>query len=396
MVFGLHASDEQRPYVGGQAVIEGVMMRSPRSFAVVARRRAGQLVVRERRMPDRRKGVLSWPLVRGGVTLVEALRLGLQALRFSADLYEQDLEAEERAKAEEKASKASQSGMMSTLVLGSALFATVDPGAAPLGSPELESRKRSSLAWVALALVLLVFVALPQAIAVAASRLFHVAVDIRSPGFQLLTGVFKLVIVIGYLLLIRRAPEIYRVFQYHGAEHKAIATYEAGEELTVQNARGKPKLHPRCGTTFLVMVVLVSILVFTAIGPLLPRLSFGGAFLENVNFFLMKLPFLPVIAAITYEFQRLSARFCTTGPLRLILYPGFGLQLITTIEPDDSQIEVALASLCATLGRERSDASAVVDAPPDRTFESFADLIVHTPCTSQPPIELSSGCHAAS
>ena len=166
------------------------------------------------------------------------------------------------------------------------------------------------------------------------------------------SGGFKLTIVIGYMLLIRRMPEIYRVFQYHGAEHKSIYTYECGEELSVQNARAKTTLHPRCGTTFLVMVALVSIFVFTALGPFLPRLGLGGV-ADNVLFFLMKLPFLPVIASITFEIQRLLARYCTRGPLRVLLWPGFLVQKITTIEPDDSQLEVALGALRVTLKSEK-------------------------------------------
>jgi uncharacterized protein YqhQ len=142
------------------------------------------------------------------------------------------------------------------------------------------------------------------------------------------------------------------VFQYHGAEHKTISTYEAGETLTVENARKKTTLHPRCGTTFLVMVALVSIFVFTALGPFLPQLGLGGLG-DNVLFFLMKLPFLPVIAAITFEIQRLLARYCTRGPLRALLWPGFLVQKITTIEPDDSQLEVALGALRITLNREK-------------------------------------------
>ncbi len=159
------------------------------------------------------------------------------------------------------------------------------------------------------------------------------------------------------MLVIRRIAEIRRVFMYHGAEHKAIATYEAKEDLTVEAARGKPRLHPRCGTTFLVMVVFVSILVFSAIGPMLPKLPIGGIG-EHALFFLLKLPFLPVIAAITYEIQRLTARYCLRGPLRLTLYPGFAVQGITTIEPDDAQLEVALASLRSTLWREQAQGEA--------------------------------------
>jgi uncharacterized protein YqhQ len=161
------------------------------------------------------------------------------------------------------------------------------------------------------------------------------------------------------------------VFQYHGAEHKAIYTYESGEALTVENARPKTTLHPRCGTTFIVMVALVSVLVFSALGPLLPQFGLGKL-ADNVLFFFLKLPFLPFIAGITFELQRLLARFGRRGPLRLLLWPGFLVQKITTIEPDDQQLEVALGALAVTLGRERIPHAV---AEPDRSYPSYGELV---------------------
>lgn len=350
-------------------------MRSPRSFSIVVRRRSSALSVRERAMPNARKGPLSWPLLRGVATLVEAVRLGSQSLRFSAEKYEADLEAEERGESLTSSSpkpshKSGGPSALNTLTAWIVGLATSDlepsRDAAPQG-------QRGAFTWVALLLAMVLFVALPQAATEGVSRIFHLGLDVRSPLFQVITGVFKLSIVLGYMLAIRRIPEIKRVFQYHGAEHKAIATYEAAEDLTVANARTKSRLHPRCGTTFLVMVVFVSILVFTAIGPLLPKLEVSRV-VDNVLFFFMKLPFLPVIAAITYEIQRLTARYCLTGPLRLTLYPGFAVQGITTIEPDDSQLEIALASLRATLWRELAPAGQEPEAV-DTTFGSFDELM---------------------
>jgi uncharacterized protein YqhQ len=228
-----------------------------------------------------------------------------------------------------------------------------------------------------LLLVIGFFIALPQVAAEGVNRGFHLGLEVQSPGFQVVTGVFKLMIVVGYMLSIRRIPDVRRVFQFHGAEHKTISTYEAREELTVENARSKTTLHPRCGTTFLVMIALVSILVFTAVGGLLPRIHTGSRLLDNVIFFLEKLPFLPVITGVTFEIQRLFARYCTTGPLRALLWPGFLVQKITTIEPDDSQLEVALAALRATLFREGSG-SAALAAPAvpteDVAFPSYDAL----------------------
>jgi uncharacterized protein YqhQ len=227
---------------------------------------------------------------------------------------------------------------------------------------------------VMLLIVIGFFIALPQMASAGVNRAFHLGLEVQSPTFQMITGLFKLTIVISYLVLIRRVADIRRVFQFHGAEHKTITTYEAGEALVVANARTKTTLHPRCGTTFLVMIALVSIVMFTAIGGLLPRIHTGSAVLDNVVFFLEKLPFLPFIAAITFEIQRVFARYCTTGPLRLLLWPGFLVQKITTIEPDDAQLEVALAALQATLFRERAASPASNAEPVDVAFPSYDAL----------------------
>jgi uncharacterized protein YqhQ len=217
------------------------------------------------------------------------------------------------------------------------------------------------------------FVALPQAFAFGTSSVLGLGLDVRSGTFQLLTGAAKITIIVGYMLLIRRLPEIYRVFQYHGAEHKSIYTYERAEPLTVENARQKTTLHPRCGTTFIVMVALVSVLVFSLLGPLVPQLGLGKL-LDNLLFFALKLPFLPLIAAITFELQRLLARFATKGPLSVLLWPGFLVQKITTIEPDDAQLEVALGALAVTLGREQG-VTAPATTGVDRRYPSYAELL---------------------
>jgi len=416
-----------RPYIGGQAVLEGVMMRSPGSFSIVVRRRDGSLHVRERGVPDDRKGVGRWPLVRGVASLVESLKLGHEALRFSGDLMQRDFAAEEaaaeKAKAEKKKSKAGKG--KSAGLTGSTLSAltllvpaflrafaytvflvvTADAGATGDASDEAEKPKpdegsgprvsagaaapgaetlepesetkaqdKGSKAGMAFMLVMMVgfMIALPQAAAAGVNKVLNLGVEIQSPAFQAITGAFKLTIVISYMFLMRTVlPDIRRVFQYHGAEHKTISTYEANEPLTVENARAKTTLHPRCGTTFLVMVALVSILVFTAVGSFLPKIQTGKLWLDNLIFLVEKLPFLPLIAAVTFEIQRVFARYCTTGPLRALLWPGFLVQKITTIEPDDHQLEVALASLRVTLFREDGEAGAKNDV----RYASFGQLM---------------------
>lgn len=359
-----------RPYIGGQAVIEGVMMRSPGSLSVVCRRRSGELVVRERPMarPNPR-GLSAWPFFRGVSAVVESVRLGSAALRWSAELYEADFEGADGDKPHVSAAK--KPGVLSALSLAVVGLATLQADAPPPLPVDEPKKSGGALAWLPLLFAIVLFVALPQAGAEGLSRLFKLGLEVTSPGYQALTGAAKLIIVVGYLLAIRQVSDIRRVFQYHGAEHKSISTYEAEEELTVENARSKTTMHPRCGTTFLVMIALVSIFVFSAIGAFLPRVP-GGRLAESVGFFLMKLPFLPVVAAITYEIQRIFARYCTTGPLRALLWPGFLVQKITTAEPEDAQLEVALGSLRAALWRE-----AATEAPlsPDRTFTDYAKLL---------------------
>jgi uncharacterized protein YqhQ len=370
-----------RPYIGGQALIEGVMMRSPHALSAVVRRRDGSLVVRERPMADLRVGAKALPLVRGVVTLVESLKLGSAALRFATEVYEQDLAEQEREEAEAKARGESTTAPRAAPKPPSALAALTLPVLALLSNepgeasraPEGEGGGKKLFTFLSILFAVGLFVMLPQAFAAGTNAALGLGLDVRSAAFQALTGLGKITIVVGYMLLIRRIPEIYRVFQYHGAEHKAIHAYESGDGLSAEAARAKTTLHPRCGTTFLVMVALVSMIVFSAVGPLLPKFG-GSALVDNVALFAIKLPFLPVIAAITFELQRVLARFGTSGPLSALLWPGFMVQKITTIEPDDRQLEVAVAALGVALAREQPGAEPLHDAPEDRRYDSFERL----------------------
>ncbi|MGD0527481.1 MAG: DUF1385 domain-containing protein, partial [Polyangiaceae bacterium] len=229
-----------RPYIGGQAVLEGVMMRAPKSFAVVVRRRDGSLQVRERAMEDGRRGVARWPFVRGVASLVESLKLGSEALRFSADQMEKDWLAEEAgpgAANGKNGAKPEKRGAKGLGVLGALGLALVSMVTADDGAPVQSGGGGRKLGtWLMLLVAVGMFVALPQGAAAGVNRLFGLGLEVQSPAFQAITGAFKLAIVVGYLLLIRRVPDIRRVFQYHGAEHKTISTYEANLELTVENA----------------------------------------------------------------------------------------------------------------------------------------------------------------
>jgi uncharacterized protein YqhQ len=336
-------------------------------------------------MPVVTSGPRTWPLIRGVATLVESLRMGYRALQWSVDLLEQDLLAEERgekpASAPTPASLLKKgTNMLTALGIGIIAFATHDGSDGPLPPEPGEKKKPAWMTVVPILFAITLFVALPQAGAEGINKLFNLGLEVTSPGFQVITGMTKLAIVVGYMLAQRQIDMIYRMFQYHGAEHKAISTYEAREELRVENARLKTTMHPRCGTTFLVMVALVSIVVFTLLGSFLPRIP-GGRLAESVGFFFMKLPFLPLITAITFEIQRVFAKYCTVGPLRALLWPGFLVQKITTAEPDDSQLEVALGSLLAALGVEQAQKvpaaspAPAAESPPDRTYPDYEKML---------------------
>ena len=398
---GTPEKSPQKPYIGGQALLEGVLMRSPASLAMVVRRRDGSLHVRERAVKDYRRGIAKVPLIRGVASFGESLKLGHEALRFSAEQLEKDMEAEERENkakasaaetksapkdAKPSAAKSAASTIASSVSsVSSASSATIASiawtlrmslstfhvglasllmnadseagGSGTSGSGAAEEKKSGSGMGIAVVMMVLFIWALPQIAAALVKRAFHLDANVQSPLFQAITGGFKLLIVVGYMLIIRRTEMVKRMFQYHGAEHKTISCYEAQLPLTVENARSKTTLHPRCGTTFLVMVALVSVVMFTGLGAVLPKIDTGSEIQNNIIFFFVKLPFIPVIAGLTFEIQRIFARYCTTGPLRALLWPGFLVQKITTIEPDDEQLEVALASLRATLFRENGEQS---------------------------------------
>jgi uncharacterized protein YqhQ len=320
---------DSRPYIGGQAVIEGVMMRAPKCLSVAVRRPDGSIVVREG--PLRTK-LLNGPLskvpgVRGVLMLFESLSLGYGALRFSAM---QQLTEEER--------KSSNEG--------------------------------SGAVALSVALAIGMFVLLPQGMTSGLAKLLGVEWDLTSPTFHAVTGAFKLFVFTAYLTLISRIEEVRRVFQYHGAEHKTIFAYEAGKPLTVENVRAEPRLHPRCGTTFLVVVIAVSIVLGAIAAPLLLPNAKGAS--GWILTFLLRVALLPLVAAISYELQRLSARYCTRGPLRVLLYPGFLFQKITTREPEDAQIEIAIAAMEMARVRELAEAAADEDAL--HVFPDFAGL----------------------
>jgi uncharacterized protein YqhQ len=285
--------------VGGQAVLEGVMMRSARGYAVAVRKPDGTLAVDRDAVasPARRFPLLRLPVLRGSTVLIQSLYLGFRALSFAA--HHSVPEAERPEGSRDRATSAA--------VTGSLIFAAIFGVA--------------------------LFVLLP----LAATNLIKARVDpaMGSLLYNSVDGALRVLLFFGYLAAISKLPDIRRVFEYHGAEHKVVYTFEAGEDLTVENARVKSRLHPRCGTSFLLFVLAISIAVF--------------AFVPASSPFLLKLAsrvvLIPLIAGLAYETIRFSSRHVENPLFRFLIAPGLWLQRITTREPSDDQIEVALAAL---------------------------------------------------
>jgi uncharacterized protein YqhQ len=318
--------------VGGQAVIEGVMMRSPRSFAVVCRRPGGSIVVREERWRSiwEKLRFLRWPFLRGGVVLVESLVNGMSALGFSAQ------QQEESAKKPETSEVAEASA----------------PAQVKTEAPDAkrgvgEKASFTAVLVVSLLAALLIFKAVPHLLTTL------LGLKTSSILFHLVDGGFKVLLLVGYIGSIGLMKDMRRVFQYHGAEHKAIWAYEQGLELTVDNVRAQTRFHPRCGTSFLVMVILVSVFLFA----LVLRYPISSvSLLDNLIKILIKVPLMLPVAGLSYEAIKLSGKFRGSPVVRVLVAPGMWLQRLTTREPSDDQLEVGMLALQTALRREQAAA----------------------------------------
>lgn len=294
--------------VGGQAVLEGVMMRAPERVAVAVRRNDGAIIVKNQKYHSvaKRFKFLGWPILRGAVVLIESIVLGVRALSFSSEVAMHE-------ETEEKKKESKWSGVLMGLTV-----------------------------FIAFAIGLLLFFYVPLLLTdlVGAKTGFT---------FNLIDGFFRLVIFLGYLFLIAQFKDIRRVFEYHGAEHKSVFTFENQEELTTSKAKPYSTHHPRCGTSFLFIVIMVSILVFMFLGK--P---------DSISDRLIRLAFVPLIGGLSYELIRLSDKAQKTKIFRLFILPGLWLQKITTKEPDESQLEVALVALKTALGQDTSDCNSTI------------------------------------
>ncbi|MBK7858606.1 MAG: DUF1385 domain-containing protein [Archangiaceae bacterium] len=310
-----------RPYIGGQAVIEGVMMRSPKSFVVAVRRPDGTIAIREQPWETLMSGLkfLRWPLFRGALVLLESMHNGYSALNFSAEhgVPPEDGEA-----------------------------------------PKASSKGSSFVLTVATLFAVGLFIAVPHLLTWGLSKFVGPSMDTSGPWFHLVDGIIRIGVLVGYMAALSKTKDAQRLFQYHGAEHRAIWTYESGKPLTVENARGFTTQHPRCGTSFLFIVVFVAVLVHIALIPLVPRMA-ANDLVNNLLLVLVKVPMALPIAGIAYELQRLSAKESCPSWVKLLVRPGIWLQGITTKEPSDDQQEIALLALERALAREQGAPKAV-------------------------------------
>lgn len=293
---------DERPRVGGQAVIEGVMMVVPGAVAVVVRRPSGDMGSMVRRFISltRRKRLLKFPPFRGAIALIEMLRLGFEALTFSAGEAVGD-------EVKAKGSLALTATLVLALLLGIGLFVYLP-------------------------------IFLTGAIGIGRNQL----------AFNLVAGVIRVCFFILYLWSITRIPDVRRVFAYHGAEHKSVGCFEAGEELTLENARKHSIRHPRCGTSYLLVVLIFAVLLFAVADTIV----FGklGIPSRAAYRFGLHLLLLPIVAGISYEFTRIAGRSRLAGALS---GPGLFLQRLTTREPSEDQIEIGLEALKLALSEAR-------------------------------------------
>jgi len=323
-----NSQEKFKTMIGGQALIEGIMMRGPEKDAIVTRGKEGlQIDVKPRKIHPE-GSPLRWPFIRGAVNFFDSQVTGVKALMHSADLNPEEAEAQGEAP--------SKFDLWLENKLGDKKFQNVVIGI--------------SVAF-GLAVSIGLFFLLPMVI----GSLFSAFVQ-NNLLQNLLEGVVRIIIFVCYMFLVSRMKEMKRVFAYHGAEHKTIRCYEAGLELTVENVRQQTRLHPRCGTSFLFVIMILSILVFSvassallAVAPGLAKMQ--GSFGYNLIMIAFKLLLLPVVVSVTYEINRLVGRH-DNWFTKILTYPGMWFQNFTTNEPDDSMIEVGIAAVQAVLPEE--------------------------------------------
>jgi uncharacterized protein YqhQ len=307
--------------VGGQAVIEGVMMRSPERVCTAIRKAGGEIVVKNKEFISltKRYKILGFPLLRGVVSFGEMLVIGIKSLNYSAEVA---IEEAERLEGKEKRKSVFNSDTFKNIYLG---FTVV----------------------FALALGIGIFFFLPLWF----SQLLQV--KRQALAFNLVAGLFRVGMFVLYVWGISRLGEFKRVFQYHGAEHKSIYTYVSGKDLTVENVREYGTRHPRCGTSFILIVAVFAILVYSVSDTIYYLLiGFPPTLLRR---FAIHFCLLPLVAGVGYELLKLSAKASHKRIVRLLIAPGLWIQKITTREPSDDQLEVAIVALQNALGKKEPE-----------------------------------------
>jgi uncharacterized protein YqhQ len=320
---------KQYASIGGQAVIEGVMMRSPNAFVVAVRKPDGAIRLRRDQWfgLSSKLSFLKKPFLRGVLVLIETMANGVVSLNYSANI----------AMDEENKKEALKKGMSES---------------------DYEKQKKSkekvgietfiSIAF-SFAFGIGLFVFVPHALTAVIEKMSGAKWDLQSWQFHAIDGTIKACIFLTYIYLISFLPDIKKVFQYHGAEHKSISTFEAGEELTIENARKHPTFHPRCGTTFIFFLMFVSIILFAIIFAIVPIGVHAPVVLKHAYAMLFKVALTLPIAGISYELIKFVGKDPNSVVGSVMSYPGKLLQRLTTKEPDDSQLEIALASIKAVL-----------------------------------------------
>lgn len=307
--------------IGGQAVIEGVMMRGPKETAIAVRKPDGEIIVEKKPINSfvQKFKINKIPIVRGVFSFFESLIVGTKALMFSAEFYDVEDEDDKKKKETMTVEELEAYNKKNDKMMTGAIFVSVA---------------------VALIFGIGVFMLLPTFLVGLLRDYAHLTNNIAA---TLLEGVVRIVIFVIYILLVSKMKDIHRVFQYHGAEHKTIFCYENGDDLTVENVKKQGRLHPRCGTSFLILVMIISIIVFSFVSW------------ENpIQRVIIRLLLLPLVAGLSYELIKFAGRH--SGVIvDIISAPGMWLQKITTAEPDESQIEVAIASLKSVLTGNKND-----------------------------------------
>ncbi len=316
------AYDPDKPMqIGGQAVLEGVMMRAPGSVATAVRRANGSIVVKQHAfvsITEKHKW-LNLPVLRGAVGLIDMLYLGIQSLNWSGEVAMMDARTDENKKNGNGTNREAVSKKPNNLGLALSLL-------------------------LALLFGVGIFFVTPLLVT---TKLFHL--EQTAFAFNLVAGTIRIALLLGYLIAITLLKDIHRLFQYHGGEHKAVFAFELKDELRPDVVLRRSRFHPRCGTSFLLIVMFVSIVSFAFLDVIVKQ--FTGTLTLPMRL-LTHLPFIPIVGGLSYEVIRFSARHSTTWWGKILISPGLWLQRVTTKEPDIAQAEVAVVALRCALGLE--------------------------------------------